>query len=612
MNSVDAAPCVPCDSELSAAAATLRRVAAAGPAFFASPACRELRKSLEPILSLARAQQFGGRDPAAFREAAQLRAEALARRRRDAAHDAAHVNSTRLRVARIARLAEIVALGEGVGVDVPRVLDGPAGVDLPRVLDGPASLACPQLADKSVLPPAVAPPVFLSSPRFCYVCKARFLTLHHFYDALCNRCATLNWDRRRATADARGRVFIVTGARVKIGFQVALALLRAGARVLATSRFPVDLARRFAGEADAAEWAARIVPVGLDFRDVGATEAFAKHIVATERRLDGLINNACQTVRRPAAYYATIVSQEAEEASLTDIARLMLRGGASWGGAGEGSAVIATAGYSSGSIIAPSAAVALAPLLNSDTMEETTSFPIGAIDAAASQLDLRSTNSWLLRLGEVETGEAAEVLLINALAPFVLSGRLRALLGSRAAGHLPPGWLSQRGPQPLTVAEAIAAEDGDPASPPNHVPRVTGNVLGELSPAVSTDIAGWIINVSAVEGKFARESKQPTHPHTNMAKAALNMMTRTSARDYARDGIFMNSVDTGWINDENPVPRAARIAHEHAWATPLDEIDAAARILDPIFSALREAAQCDGKARFLFGAFLKDYHASEW
>ena len=62
-----------------------------------------------------------------------------------------------------------------------------------------------------------------------------------------------------------------------------------------------------------------------------------------------------------------------------------------------------------------------------------------------------------------------------------------------------------------------------------------------------------IVNVSAVEGQFYRKFKTTRHPHTNMAKAALNMMTRTSATDYAADGIHMNSVDTGWVTDEDPV-----------------------------------------------------------
>merc|ERR1740116_313669 len=173
---------------------------------------------------------------------------------------------------------------------------------------------------------------------------------------------------------------------------------------------------------------------------------------------------------------------------------------------------------------------------NMSHSESAAVLPVGERDAQGQQLDLRATNSWLLKLGEVSTPEAVEVFCINALTPFVLNGRLRPLL--------------------------------------------------ERSPFSDR----YIVNVSAMEGKFYRY-KQPTHPHTNMAKAALNMMTRTSAEDYARkSGIFMNSVDTGWINDENPLPTARRIAADHGFQTPIDEIDAAARILDPIVAPLAAKA----------------------
>lgn len=117
----------------------------------------------------------------------------------------------------------------------------------------------------------------------------------------------------------------------------------------------------------------------------------------------------------------------------------------------------------------------------------------------------------------------------------------------------------------------------------------------------------YIINVSAMEGKFYRY-KMANHPHTNMAKAALNMMTRTSAEDLAKNHrIYMNSVDTGWINDENPLERATKTAATNLFQTPIDEIDAAARILDPVFSGVNNPdAEKD------YGKFLKDYRETEW
>ena len=112
----------------------------------------------------------------------------------------------------------------------------------------------------------------------------------------------------------------------------------------------------------------------------------------------------------------------------------------------------------------------------------------------------------------------------------------------------------------------------------------------------------FVVNVSAMEGKFYR-FKTPNHPHTNMAKAALNMMTKTSAAALAESFVYMTSVDTGWVNDEKPIHLAADHASKHNFQTPIDEIDAASRILDPVFG---------GHDPPLHGVFLKDYEETEW
>jgi NAD(P)-dependent dehydrogenase (short-subunit alcohol dehydrogenase family) len=193
--------------------------------------------------------------------------------------------------------------------------------------------------------------------------------------------------------------------------------------------------------------------------------------------------------------------------------------------------------------------------------------PRGVYDVNGQQLDTRRENSWLLKLGEVATVEAAEVLAINTLAPFTLASRLRLAL--------------------IAAVEASKAAAGAP----------------------DTLAAAWIVNVSAMEGKFYRY-KTPNHPHTNMAKAALNMMTRTSADDLHRHGVYMNSVDTGWINDENPLEKASRLAqpgeaHREGFQTPIDEVDAAARILDPVFVGINEGT-------LHYGVFFKDFELTEW
>ena len=122
----------------------------------------------------------------------------------------------------------------------------------------------------------------------------------------------------------------------------------------------------------------------------------------------------------------------------------------------------------------------------------------------------------------------------------------------------------------------------------------------------------FIVNVSSMEGKFYR-AKLPTHPHTNMAKAALNMLTRTSAGEYAENFIYMTAVDTGWINEENPLEISRKTYLQSGFVTPLDEVDAAARILDPVFEPLASAQASEGGlCSPTWGSFLKDYHVVEW
>jgi NAD(P)-dependent dehydrogenase (short-subunit alcohol dehydrogenase family) len=184
-------------------------------------------------------------------------------------------------------------------------------------------------------------------------------------------------------------------------------------------------------------------------------------------------------------------------------------------------------------------------------------FPTGALDINRQQVDLRTHNSWTMKLDEVSSPELAEVFAINAMAPAILNARLKSLM------------------------------------------------------ARDEKSMKFIVNVSAMEGKFYR-FKSECHPHTNMAKAALNMMTRTSAQDYVKSKIYMTAVDTGWINDEKPMEKAMAHAKKHKFQTPLDEIDAAARVLDPIIGPLNQIAQGKTDVEPPWGVFLKDYMKCEW
>ncbi|MEZ4360856.1 MAG: SDR family NAD(P)-dependent oxidoreductase [Kofleriaceae bacterium] len=401
----------------------------------------------------------------------------------------------------------------------------------------------------------------VARPRLCYVCKTDFHEVHFFYDQMCPSCAELNWTKRNATADLRGRVVMVTGARVKIGYQAAIKVLRAGAECVVATRFPVDAARRFGAEPDAAQWRDRLHIYGIDLRHTPSVEALCEHLCATLPRLDGLINNACQTVRRPAGWYDHVVRGEdvaasalpALERSFLERNAALVAGVAKALGAGDdpAGAPLAVAERIRQVGLWRSAVLSQVPLLAEDLEHGAASFPAGRLDADLQQVDQRSFNSWRMTLAEVPTAELLEVHLVNAVAPFVLNARLKPLLaraGTRDA---------------------------------------------------------HIVNVSAMEGQFYRRWKTDKHPHTNMAKAALNMMTRTSAADYLRDGIHMNSVDTGWVTDEDPLMLAKRKVAVHAFHPPLDIVDGAARIVDPLFDGI-------ATGRHVWGVFLKDYRPAPW
>ena len=404
----------------------------------------------------------------------------------------------------------------------------------------------------------------LKKPRACYVCKTEFTRLHHFYDSMCMECADFNYSKRFQAASLKGRVGLVTGSRVKIGFHISLKMLRAGAEVIATTRFPQDSALRYSREPDFAEWKHRLHVHGLDLRHPPSVEIFARYVEHSFPRLDIIVNNACQTVRRPPGFYEDLLPTESRPPTDfgPDIQRVLksheglkaaLDGGRSIGGAnGVDSAGLMTLnGGRSGIGVVASAQLSQVRYAYDDDTRRDDLFPQGRLDADLQQVDLRRENTWRLALADVPTAEMLEVQLVNAVAPFILCARLKPLM--------------------LRVP-----------SRDKH-----------------------IVNVSAMEGIFSRGTKTDKHPHTNMAKAALNMMTLTASRDYVNDGIHMNAVDTGWVTDEDPAIHADRKKVELDFAPPLDIVDGAARVCDPFFSGLLTGEH-------VYGKFLKDYKASNW
>jgi len=402
----------------------------------------------------------------------------------------------------------------------------------------------------------------LNSPRNCYICKAEYIHLHSFYDAMCPKCAEFNYKKRFQTASLQGKTALITGSRLKIGYQATLMMLRSGARVIATTRFPVDAALRYSAEKDFTQWKDRLQIYGLDLRHTPSVELFCRYIDQNYDRLDILINNAAQTVRRPPAFYSHLMDNENmplktipvktrsilgyHEKCIDQITSMAIPGtqkdldiSVSWEDKLPGIGLRASAQLSQ------------IPYSYDHTLDAKQVFPNGEVDADLQQIDLRETNSWRLRLGEIETAEMLELQLVNAIAPFVLCNRLI----------------------PMMQRENTRQKH--------------------------------IVNVTAMEGKFLRFKKDSRHPHTNMAKAALNMLTHTSATDLAKAGIFINAVDTGWVTDEDPVNLARFKEEVHDFQPPLDIVDGAARVCDPFFDGILTGEHWSGK-------FLKDYFPIDW
>jgi NAD(P)-dependent dehydrogenase (short-subunit alcohol dehydrogenase family) len=387
----------------------------------------------------------------------------------------------------------------------------------------------------------------LIKARPCYICKQPYTEVDAFYHQLCPTCAAMSHAKREARTDLTGKRALLTGGRAKIGMYIALRLLRDGAHTTITTRFPRDAVRRFTSLPDSAEWIDRLRVVGIDLRDPAQVIGLADS-VAAQGPLDILINNATQTVRRSPGAYQPLVDAELAPLPEGPVPELV-----TFGHTNDRHPLALAQSVSAHPILA--AAAARAEELTEQAMAAGSSsldrLAAGtAIDAGGLLPDLHDANSWTQHVQEIDPLEMLEVQLANTTAPFLLVSRLRPSMAASSARRT------------------------------------------------------YVVNVSAMEGVFGRGYKGPGHPHTNMAKAAVNMLTRTSAREmFETDGILMTSVDTGWITDERPHPTKVRLAEE-GFHAPLDLVDGAARVYDPI---VRGEAGED-----VFGVFLKDYSVGSW
>ncbi|EDQ93127.1 uncharacterized protein MONBRDRAFT_5429 [Monosiga brevicollis MX1] len=400
----------------------------------------------------------------------------------------------------------------------------------------------------------------LQKAHHCYVCKQAYQVLHHFYEHLCTSCGDRNYAHRSTTRDLTGRIAVVTGGRLKIGFEVVVLLLRAGAEVYATTRFPRDAQRRFARLPDYDEIQSRLHLIGTaDFSNLGAVQALAHHLSTSLPRLDILINNACQTITHDAHYMQLLHQREtmgggSERPSLaladTVMKALTLPAAsvASEAPSPSTKVVMLSNRPHQQALLEEQAAVTEPSLLQQLGAQVEGTATSALLNEHGEPCDLRACNTWTMPNEVVPTTEVLSTVTANYLAPRTLTLALLPLLRAN----------------------------------PRH--------------------EAHIIQVSAMEGKYSA-FKTGFHSHTNEAKAALNMLVRTMHAHEARHGVYMNSVDTGWVTNEYPLTQSATAVPN----PPLDEVDGAARVLHPIMADLRGA-----NGQPVHGMFFKDYKPTDW
>ncbi|KAJ3123067.1 hypothetical protein HK098_002250 [Nowakowskiella sp. JEL0407] len=414
--------------------------------------------------------------------------------------------------------------------------------------------------------------------------------LQHRKIGLCDSCNELNTRKKDQGYDMTGKNCIVTGGRTKIGYEVAVKLLRCNANVLITTRFPLLAVAKFKEERDCELWIHRLQVCGVDFRDMKQVVAWVSSVKSKWNTVDVLINNAAQTIRRPPAYYSKMVEEEINLSSRKDLQNhvILITPGA------ENQTLppppgILTADSSSSTAVIPSFASNTSEVING--LAEKLSLSNRAKDVAPSALltqmpfpgdegselfshegsviktepvDKREKTSWTSQLDSVHMMEVAEALLINTFVPTMLLQQFEPLL----------------------------------TKPPHNYPRFIVNVT---SPEGNFSSASSLL----AESDYGTVTSDGVHPHTNMAKAALNKLTVTIAEQFATKGCYVTAVDPGWVSSMTPTPETTQVGVARPVIPPLTEEDGAARILDPIFTGLNGDV-------LLKGVLLKDFKIISW
>ena len=416
----------------------------------------------------------------------------------------------------------------------------------------------------------------------CYICKKRLRTdnISKFYGRLCQKCGDYNYSFRTMKLDLAGRIAIVTGGRVKIGFCIVKKLLSYGCKVITTTRFPNDALLRFKAEPDYDIWKNNLMIYPIDFRIFQSTSNFVNYIKNNFTHIDFLINNAAQTIRRSTEYYEYLIPTEIKKLPNEDDKKIIkneyleIQKQIPEQLEKEKHKDINKKEEIENKFENKEIFNSLVSLMKKDDKENNEILPLSVI---ASQIKImeekehpriyvmggdgqpydfsKGKNSWNFELDEIPFQEFTEVQIINAWTPYYLCAKLKPMLNK--------------------------------------------------SPFKDK----YIVNVTAFEGLFNRD-KKTTHVHTNMAKASLNMLTKTCGKYLEKEGIYMTCVDTSWVSYMDEMNRmiddkTKENCELEMACVPLDELDGAMRVLHPIIEGIKNK-------KYFSGVLLKDYAISNW